>query len=1116
MPHPISTEVRTVTVLAGEVVLGSRPEGEHAPSAPPALSARLKDIVEGAGGRFEAGPGPGFAAVFGTGHADDLDPVRAVRAAFSIEQEAAGLSTVVRAPLTFRLGVHAAEIPWAPGQAGSPHSQRLEEALRAARDLARAAVPGAILVNLPVARAAASRFRFRPAAGGPEGASEVAGEVETRREASEERATSTVGREAELSRLMQAFESGSGEFVLIEGDAGVGKSRLLYEFHRRLIERGAPLLVAFGRAYEGPPVPLGAFGDLVRHAAGVTGLEPGDGGKIAAWFAEHLQESIPDPIDRENCAHLMTLSMGLTLPPTRVAQIDPVRMKSETHYAWLRWLRALVARQPVVFCLEDLHWADDATLALLESLAAGIAGEPFTIVATRRPAARTPRGCSRLRLEELSREATARLAAELFRGPVSEELAVFVAEQSGGHPYYCEELCRYLVEADLVRGNPLQLVSRPRRLPAGLNGLLVARIDSMGHEDRETLKAASVFGRFFWAGLLERAIYRKVERGLERARRRQIIVSRARSLIPGDQEYAFRHDLLRDAAYSLLTSREKQRLHRVVADLLEPHIAAGGRRIRALVAVHREAAGKREEPARLWQEAAEEALRDSAYAEALAHARDAQRLGRGPAARLVAARALVRLGRFDDALVEATAVAGSPDASAEESASARLLEGEIHGRRGNREAFLAIVEKVAGANPPGFVLPEALVRKGRVLWGMGRYEEAQNCVEEVRARTQALATPANDRQAAKLLAEAWAIEGQVRWKQGRFADATAAYEKVLEIAARISDRLTTASTLNAMGALHRDQGRDAEARAAFEQALAMTREIGDRIGIAGALANLGLVLRETGDLAASADAQRESIGVYRQVGDQPAVARGLKALSDALLDSGQLGAALPPLEEALAIARGIGDRMAEMLALRNLGQAHALQGDEARAMPELERALDLAKAEGSVYNVTLIQLRIGELHADAGRAAQAEASIGAAIATAAEKSLDELLSMALIVRARLRVGSAGGGAAEDAGRAIGIAGRKRQAGHEALAHAVLARVAAAAGRLQEAGEHLARSRDLTPRCVVFQERLRLLEDQAAAWAALGEASASASASAEAVRLARQHGAAAALRRLGAA
>ncbi|MEK7470027.1 MAG: tetratricopeptide repeat protein [Planctomycetota bacterium] len=1104
MPHPISAEVRTITVLAGEVLIGTRPEVEPTPLAPPGLASRLKEIIEAAGGRLELGPTPDFAAVFGTAHTNDEDPVRAVRAALAIQREAASLSAVVRGPLAFRIGVHTGEIPWSGPGAG--RTEGLRESLSVARLLAHAAHAGAVLVSEGIMRAAAARFRFKPSPAGEGTAYEAVGEVETRREPREELATTTVGREAELARLMEAFDAKAGEFVLIEGDAGVGKSRLLYEFHRRLIERNVPVLVAFGRAYEGPPIPLSAIGDLVRHAAGVTGLEPGDGERLAAWFSEQLEESIPDAIDRENCSHLITLSLGLALPPTRVAQIEPGRVRSETHYAWLRWLRALVARQAVVLCLEDLHWADDGTLALLESLAAGISGERVTIVGTRRPAAKTPRGCTRVRLEELPREATAKLAEEIFHGPVSDELAEFLFQQSGGHPYFYEELSRYLVEAGLVSGTPLQLVSRPRKLPDGLHGLLVARIDSMGHDDREVLKAASVFGRFFWSGLLEQAVYGKVEKGLERARRRQIVVPRARSLIPGDHEYAFRHDLLRDAAYSLLTAREKSRLHRVVADLLEPHIASGGRRIRALVAVHREAAGKKEEPARLWLEAAEEALRESAYSEALSHARDAQRLGRGPAARLVAARALVRLARLDDALIEATAVAGSPDASAEESASARLLEGEIHGRRGDREAFLAIVEKVAAANPPGFVLPEALMQKARVLWGMSRNEEALKCVEEVRARTKALATAANERQVAKLTADSWGIEGNVRWKQRRWPEAAAAYDRVLEIATRLGDRLATASVFNSVGALHRDQGKDTEARAAFERALGILREIGDRIGIASALGNLGLVYRESGDLQASATAQRESLAIFRQTGDLHAVARGLKALSDALLDGGELAAALGHLDEALELARRIGDRSAEMLALRNLGQVHAVLGDEARALDELTQAFEMARAEGNPFNMAFIQTRLGELHADAGFPEKAAAALDTAIRVASERTLDDVLTLALLARARLQASTRGVEAAADARRALEISVRKRNEGHEASVRAVLARIAAASGDSGQAHDFLGKAHDMAGRCVVFQERLRFLADLSAAHAAMGEVDEARQAAGEGERLARGHGA----------
>ncbi|MBI2922482.1 MAG: tetratricopeptide repeat protein [Planctomycetes bacterium] len=1103
MAHASTASHRLATALVAEFVPAT-PEGR----APAGFPARLKEVVEALGGRLEGRPGRRTSAVFGLPHGEEEDAVRAVRAGLAVHREIAALGPEG----ALRVGVFTRDVPWP--RPGAGRSAVVDEILAAAARLAASARPGAVLVSPATERAACARIRFRkpdPPAGD---AFEAVGEVETRRDFREDVAVPTIGRDAEVARLMQLHEGGAGGFLLVEGDAGVGKSRVLYEFRRRLQERQDGALVAVGRAHEGPQPPLEAFSDFVRSAAGVSGLERGDGAKLSSWIETHLSETIPDPIDRENCAHLIALSLGLFLPDTRVTHIEPARMRAETHYAWVRWLRSLASRQPVVLSLEDLHWADDGTLALMESLAAGLAGERVMILGARRPAARTPRGYERMRLEELPRDSSLRLAETILRGPISEELGEFLVQQSGGNPYYLEELSRYLVESGLVVGQPLRLHSRPERLPEGLQGLLVARIDGLGPEDSEVLKAASVVGPSFWVGLLERALFRKVDRALERARRRQLVVPHARSLIPGDQELAFRHALLRDAAYSLLGPRERARLHRVVADLLEHHIADGGRRVKALVATHREAAGQREEPARLWQEAAAEALRESAYAEALGHAAEARRLGRGPAAHLVAARAYVRLAKLEEALVEAAAVAGSPDASAEEVASARLIEAEVHGRRGELEKFLVLVEQVAAANPPGLVLLEALVRKARVLWNLGRHDEALRVVAEVRTRLQALPAGAADREGARLLADSHNIEGLVHWKQGHPREATTAYEQALALARSIGDRVAIASTLNSMGALHRDLRADVQARAAFEEALAMLRAIGDRIGIAGALANLGLVYREAGALSESVAAHRESLGILRQTGDLHVVSRGLKALSDALLDGGRLLEALQALDEALDLARRSGDRGAEMLAVRNLGQVHAALGEEPRALEEYRQALAMARVQENGYNEVFILVREGELHAASGRTEEAERTLAAALKAADERRLPELLVSAHIARARLRAASSPGDATEDARSALTGAVSTRNVSNEACAAALLARCEAAAGDAASAREKLDRALALAPRCGVFLERLHLYEDEARVRLALGDRAGAARAAAEGEKTAREQGARRAAARFG--
>jgi len=532
----------------------------------------------------------------------------------------------------------------------------------------------------------------------------------------------------------------------------------------------------------------------------------------------------------------------------------------------------------------------------------------------------------------------------------------------------------------------------------------------------------------------------------------------------------------------------------------------GRRRVKALAATHREAAGQREEPARLWQQAAEEALLDSAYAEALGDATEARRLGRGPASSLVAARALVRLARLDEALAEASAVRSSPDASPEEVASATLIEAEVHGRRGANDRFLALVEEVAAAHPPGLVLLDALLRRARVLWGLGRHEDALHCAGDVQQRIRESPAGAENRELSRLLADSLQIQGLARWKLGEAREAMAAYEESLALARKIGERLAVAATLNCIGALQRDERADVRARASFEESLSIVREIGDRIGIASSLANLGLVYREAGLFDQALAAHREALGIQRMVGDRPTVARSLKAVSDALIDRGDWTAAGGVLEEALRIARAAGDRPSQMLALRNLGQVRAATGDLEHAVADFEQALVLCRAMDNPYNETFLLLRLAEIRAAGGSREEAEKLLAEAVRISEARRIAEHAVAGRLLRARLHLPGAPRDAVGDAERALEAAKKSGNAGSEAQALAVLARIDAVEGRTAAAGERLAQARRLSPSCHALIDSLRLAEDEALALLSGGDRDAAARAAREGERRARERGA----------
>ncbi|KAF0240224.1 MAG: adenylate/guanylate, partial [Planctomycetota bacterium] len=595
-------ERRTVTVLfsdlSGFTALSEQMDPEEVSDLVDALFQKLRAAIESHGGTVDKFIGDAVMAVFGAPVAHEDDPLRASRAGLAMQKAVAAFSSERKLDLRLRVGINTGEVLW--GSVGGDRATAMGDAVNVAQRLESAAEPGTVLASKSVARAVGGRLRFRALeAIQVKGRQELvepfivvgegAGQTEFRRAG--EIATPIVGRDAEIARLIEAFPGG---FFVLEGEAGIGKSRLLHELRRRVRAKRPDAWIGVGRAREGPPLPLGAFGEIVRGEAG----SGGDGGRLASWLAGEM--AADGAVESENRAQLIALSLGYAVPGARVTGIEPARIPAETRHAWERWLRARAARGPVLLCIEDLHWADGGTLSLMEHLATSLAGASVTVVGSARPGGRLPSAHERIGLDALPGEALSRLAEGILPGPLAPELLDFLAQQSGGNPYYLEELARYLLEEKLVGGTPARLAARPERIPDGLQGLLIARLDGVGPASRDALKAAAVVGRTFWRGLLTKILGVPAEPLIEEAHLRQMVFPRDGSLLPGDSEHVFKHALLRDAAYSLLPKKDRARLHLRVAELLP---GGGGRKIAILAAGHREAAGQPAEAARLWLEA---------------------------------------------------------------------------------------------------------------------------------------------------------------------------------------------------------------------------------------------------------------------------------------------------------------------------------------------------------------------------------------------------------------------------------------------------------------------------------------------------------------------------------
>ncbi|MBI2922081.1 MAG: tetratricopeptide repeat protein [Planctomycetes bacterium] len=865
------------------------------------LFTRLRAVVERHGGVVDKFIGDVVMAVFGAPVAHADDPARAIRAALALVAETRAFAAARGAAMDMRAGVNRGEVLY--GSVGGDRPTVMGDPVNVARRLQEEAAPGEILASGEIARAA--------------GADIVFGEPETLRLRGRERPIEVhrverereggtvvreaakglpmVGRAAELDRLLGALEGGRGGFFVVEGEAGSGKTRLLAEFRRRARERHARAWVTAGRALEGAHLPLGAFGEALRSAAPA-------GSALRAWVADGLGEEAGSL-----APHLVLSSIGEEAPDDRARDLPPDARQRETARAWARLLHRRAAEGPAVLCLEDLQWADAGTPALMEDLAPALAEAPVVLLATSRPGGPAPAGFERIFLSPLAREDAALLAERALRRPAAPALGEFLFSQAGGHPFYVLELARWLDEQGLLAGDPAALAAPPTRLPDGLHGLLVARLDALPPAEKETLKSASAAGGAVWAELLSAATGRDVRADLESCRRRSLLVLRGTSLVPGDEEYAWSHALLRDAAYALLPRKDRLRLHGAIAGRLEDLVPRGGRRVRALAAGQRAQAGDAPAAAALWLASAREALQDASGLEALEYAREASRSAPGVEPRLIAARALTGLCRHAEALEEGRAAAGIPGLVTVDAARARILLSVVHERRGAFEEALSEADVALALGAGGGLRAEAAWCRGSALFRLGRLADALKAYEAAGAAAalpRAPGEPAPER----------------------------------DFPARLE---------NALGLIRLYDGRYPEAQAHLENALRLQRELGSRRGVMVTLSNIGIIRNRLGDYEGALRAYGEALPLALYAGDRQQEGAILNNIGNSQFFLRDLDAAWRSWSESHRIRGELGDLAGSISTASNLALVHSRRGEHEASLKLYQESADTARRVGS-------------------------------------------------------------------------------------------------------------------------------------------------------------------------
>ena len=440
--------------------------------------------------------------------------------------------------------------------------------------------------------------------------------------------TPCVGRERELVVLEGVFAECVADevarVVLVSAPAGVGKSRLRYELLRMLRHRGDLHEVWTSR---GDPMRAGSpFGLLAQILRAAAGAQDGEAPrvqreKIRARVSRHVAQR-----NRGRVTQFLAEALGVSLPEEddvqlRAARHDPILMGDQMRRAFEDWLSAECGAQPVVIVLEDLHWGDLPSVKFVDSALRALHDRPLMVLALARPEVKdlfpdifAERGVQEMRLKELSKKASEKLVRQVLGEQTADDLVAQIVQTAGGNAFYLEELIRSVSLSWVgVPGRSAKpgeqrrsITSTQVALPVTVLTMVQARLEALEPEARRVLRAASVFGQTFWQGGVGALLAGEdsdahVTAWLDELCEREIVTRRDQTKFRGENEYVFRHSFVAEAAYSMLTDKDRTVGHKLAGQWLEKvgeseavvlaeHLERGGEPKRAITFYRRAAA----------------------------------------------------------------------------------------------------------------------------------------------------------------------------------------------------------------------------------------------------------------------------------------------------------------------------------------------------------------------------------------------------------------------------------------------------------------------------------------------------------------------------------------------
>lgn len=923
----------------------------------------------------------GLTVVFGAPATHEDDPERAVHAALRIHRHIDIMSGKAGHPFEAKLAVGLGNV--VAGRVGDPADAKFTvagESVQAAKFAADQAPSGSVWVSQDTRSATERAFVFGDpiTVASPSGAVLVSALTGHRDQPAAARGlpgikTSLVGRENSLmsmSELARGLSRSRGGLIWIEGEAGIGKSRLMAEFSSSLAANG--VLVWTGQC--SPQRSRHAFSLITHLLAQVFNLQPTDTPEQSSAKIHRTIQTWPsDALTTRPYLELLSGIRPSGLDGDRLASLEPDQLRQQMFVALRSLIKSMAGEHPMLIVLDDLHWIDPISAELLLFLSNMVASVPVLFLCAQRrqvvdaPEDRLaqvqalhPAQTLKLFLDRLSMEESEALLRQLLSGAeVPVALRSAVLERSEGNPYYIEELVRMLIERGYIQyrqdrwlaGQDVDLKELP--LPSSLGSLIQSRVDSLPAGLKQVLQCAAVIGSPFEAGLLEAiSSLPDIQSALGKLESRGMLRRAAEA-----HQWQFNHTLTESAVYNTLLKARRKVLHLRTAQALEAR----------------------------WVGAEDVHADELAY-----HFTQAEEAGKALIYLIMAGEKAAARYANEEALVyfqqAAESLGAVPDANEVLRWRIAVGLGDVYRFVGEYAESAAALEAALPQLQSAALSPARQAglhrRLGETAQKQGKIEFARECF----SRAMAILGRPIERDAIAEAAQTLTAMAWTGFIQGQFDRAQAACEASLEYARCAGSLSELAMAENILGGIYHHQGEWEPALNHTMKALALREQMGYTWGVAATSSNLGILSVASGDWGKARTFFQQSLTLRQELGDVEGMAIAHNNLGSLARDQGDSDLAQFHFRESLAVATPL--KMAYHVANSSLGlaQVFLMKGEHEQARETVASCLAQAERIGAQdllaeihriqAEVLLAQGAVGDANAAAMRSVQLASGTG--------------------------------------------------------------------------------------------------------------------------------------------